>query len=220
MLFLFLLILISNSSAELFSFKNFVDNDNNVTTDTQYKLRDLYKYNNRGDPLWVLSLSGDDWMNPTLRLGSSKELDDFFQYIGPLMRITRGRFSARVKKNDPNKANSNEDSQQAPTQKDFMKMINKFTLSSSVDPDAYITDNNQEYDSPTITIHFKGQNSVLLVSLGSKQWHYIINSRSLPEWFYETHDTTENPLPLPDDVKIQFFNSLWRLLHLMFGFPA
>ncbi|KAF9798740.1 hypothetical protein SFRURICE_021537 [Spodoptera frugiperda] len=180
MLFLFLVILISNSSAELFLFRNFVEDDNNVTTDTQYKLRDLYKYNNKGDPLWVLSLSGDDWMNPTLRLGSSKELEDFFEYIGPLMRI----------------------------------------LTSSVDPDAYITDNNQEYDSPTISIHFKGQNSVLLVSLGSKQWHYIINSRSLPEWFYEAHDTFENPLPLPDDVKTQFFYSLWKLLHVIFGLPV
>ncbi|KAH9636318.1 hypothetical protein HF086_003285 [Spodoptera exigua] len=132
MLFLFLLILISNSLAELFLFKSLAEDNNNVATDTQYKVRDLYKYNDRGEPLWVLSLSGNDWMNPTLRLGSSKEMEDFFQYIGPLMRINRGRSSSRVKKNDPNKTGSNEDSLQAPLQKDFMKMINKFVISNKL----------------------------------------------------------------------------------------
>lgn len=38
-----------------------------------------------GDPLWVLELSRDDFIQPKLRLGNTAEMDDFYKYIAPLI---------------------------------------------------------------------------------------------------------------------------------------
>lgn len=37
-----------------------------------------------GDPLWVLRLSNEEWLNSKLRLGTSEEQEDFYFAVGPL----------------------------------------------------------------------------------------------------------------------------------------
>ncbi|PZC73263.1 hypothetical protein B5X24_HaOG209760 [Helicoverpa armigera] len=86
-------------------------------------------------------------MAPKLRLGNTAELEEFFDYVGPLNRNRRRPPQTRAKKDDPERANlSVEPPPGADLQKEFIKMINKFALSSSSEPDSYITDNSHDYD--------------------------------------------------------------------------
>nr|XP_049701787.1 uncharacterized protein LOC110380742 isoform X1 [Helicoverpa armigera] len=216
-------IIFSKSSAKLFFSES---DDPSVYAINPRRLGPVSKeveFVNRGEPLWVLSLSGNEWMEPKIRLGNTAELEEFFDYVGPLNRNRRRPSQTRVKKDDPERANLEvEPPPGADLQKEFVKMINKFAMSSSSEPDSYITDNSHDYDStPSMALHFKGPYAILIVEIGRKQWHYFIRSQSsLPEWFYEAHDTRESPILLPEEVKIKLFNSLWRLLHLFFGHPV
>lgn len=83
-LLLTIFVLISNVAAKLAYISDPFEN--------RFRLNDLiqpifnFKLNYfSGDPLWVIELSRDDFIQPKLRLGNSAEMDEFYKYIAPLI---------------------------------------------------------------------------------------------------------------------------------------
>ena len=81
--FVTFVVLILNCSAKLFISKTF-DEENGVHSENNKSVR--FEFVNRGAPLWILTLSGDEWMAPKFKLANTTELEEFFLYIEPSLR--------------------------------------------------------------------------------------------------------------------------------------
>ncbi|CAB3229440.1 unnamed protein product [Arctia plantaginis] len=121
-----------------------------------------------------------------------------------------------------NKTQQASNGQNTRSEKDLIneitKLINKFALSTNIEPDSYLSKNEIQKD-PSIAIYFKGPYSCLIVILGDKQWHYVPQTPPFPAWFYESHNTFEAPLKIPEHTRYAFLQVLLRLLKLILSHP-
>ncbi|XP_026728417.1 uncharacterized protein LOC113494322 [Trichoplusia ni] len=226
MLFLLLTIfvLISNVAAKLAYIPDPFEN--------RFRLNDLiqpifnFKLNYfSGDPLWVIELSSDNFIQPKLRLGNSAEMDEFYKYIAPLISAAQRRQLSNPNRSPtqqtPNPAKPSDAEKQETIhdiKKDFLGLVNKFILSTNVVPDAYLMDDTYHTD-PTVALYFKGPYTSLKVRAGRKQWNYFIEQGpKFDDWFYENHDTADSPISVPGSVEINLFSTVLKYLKLMFRF--
>ncbi|XP_075985601.1 uncharacterized protein LOC142982802 [Anticarsia gemmatalis] len=178
-----------------------------------------------GDPLWVLRLYNDDWLDPKLRLGSFEEVKDFYAAAGPAIRraLIHRQFS-RMKKNDPKPIetiteppNNQTTRSNRAIRTDILKMLNKFVLSTSIQPYSYVIQETDERGSndPSIVIYFKGPLTCLIIKYGRSRWNYMIETRPFPAWFSEQHNTFDAPIKVPENLTNRFFSSLLDILEFL-----
>ncbi|KPJ04202.1 hypothetical protein RR46_07961 [Papilio xuthus] len=214
--------------------------DNGLVTDSPTTT--LKHFEEWDDTLWVLKLN--DGLNLTnLRSATESEEEYFDDEIGPMIHrhplaylsYKRRQNTRRVKKDDPKKSYPIDEPKNIQDIKHdeinneikykVIQIINKFVLSFQKQPDSNLPETMDEYETPSLTLYFKGPFTALVVNYKRMVWQFFIPPPSpLPEWFYNEHSNitlTKSGMyvTIPGTIKEEFYEKILHLLEKLFSYP-
>ncbi|XP_041975104.1 uncharacterized protein LOC121730214 [Aricia agestis] len=184
------------------------------------------------DRIWVLKFDDDFEVNP-LRPPSKVELKIFKRSIQPVIKRNR-----RIREENENAVDFSDSGKFQPVRVkpdmsnatveviklQLKEIINKF-LHSVVEADPTQCISSKRDKNTSLKIFFERNSSALVLQSGRYRNVYYSDAEDglLPRWFFEEHDIIEcdakgDFIPIPEEVKPEFYEDLLHLVKTLYGY--
>ncbi|XP_053618026.1 uncharacterized protein LOC128679665 [Plodia interpunctella] len=196
--------------------------ENNIEQSAKNEIKNV---ESNGNHILVLELNDEGLDLKTLRTANEKEGVVFDRVVGPMIEAYKYRPARLSKPVETMEAEQEsrevKDRRNKKIKQEIMRLINKFAMSISTDPDVFLVDSASIEDTgPSLILFIKGPYTSLLVSSDRKEWHFFIPPPSpLPAWLYFQREPLDGAVNIPDDVRDQLFVKMLHLLRIFLAFP-